>query len=35
MARTSRLLCVGEDDVDEFSCLLDEAAELSSTLRTR
>lgn len=33
---TSTLSCVGEDEVDEFSCLLDdELEEDSSTLRTR
>lgn len=32
---TSTLSCVGEDEVDEFSCLLEvEEEELSSTLRT-
>ena len=31
---TSTLSCVGEDEVDEFSCLLEDE-ELSSTLRTR
>lgn len=34
-AGTSTLSCVGEEEADEFSCLLDEDDGLSSTLRTR